>query len=57
MDWKKYVRVHLAPLNLGTERELEMADEMAQHLEAVYEDAITNGATEEEACRRASAHI
>ena len=57
MDWKKYVREHLAPLRLGTERELEMADEMAQHLEAVYEDALAGGATEQEAYRRAIAHI
>ena len=57
MDWKKYVREHLAPLNLGTEREIEMADEMAQHLEAVYEDALDDGATEQEAYRRAAAHI
>jgi predicted permease len=57
MDWKKYVREHLAPLRLGTERELEMADEMAQHLEAVYEDALADGATEQEAYRRAIAHI
>jgi predicted permease len=57
MDWKKYVRDHLAPLKLGTERELEMADEMAQHLEAVYEDALSDGLTEQEAYRRATAHI
>jgi predicted permease len=57
MDWKKYVREHLAPLSLGTERELEMVDEMAQHLEAVYEDALADGATEQEAYRRAAAHI
>ena len=57
MDWKKYVRDHLAPLRLGPERELEMVDEMAQHLEAVYEDAIADGATEQEAYQRATAHI
>src|SRR6185503_769706 len=57
MDWKKYVRDHLSPLQLGTERELEMADEMAQHLEAVYEDALADGATEQEAYQRAAAHI
>lgn len=56
-DWKKYVREHLAPLQLGSERELEMIDEMAQHLEAVYEDALANGASEPEAFRRAEAHI
>ena len=57
MDWKKYVRDHLSPLELGTERELEMADEMAQHLEAVYEDALADGATEQDAYGRAIAHI
>ena len=56
-DWKKYVRDHLSPLDLGTERELEMADEMAQHLEAVYEDALSHGASEQEAYVRAAAHI
>ena len=48
-DWKKYVREHLAPLRLGVAREMEMADEMAQHLEAVYDDALDAGLTEQEA--------
>src|SRR2546428_5294561 len=56
-DGKHYVRKNLPPLALGPERELEMADEMAQHLEAVYEDALADGATEQEAYRRATAHI
>ena len=56
-DWKHYVRQNLAPLKLGPERELEMVDEMAQHLEAVYEDALAAGATEHEAYKRAAAHI
>ena len=56
-DWKDYVRHNLAPLNLGPARELEMADEMAQHLEAVFEDALSNGATEQEAYQRAADHI
>ena len=56
-DWRQYVRDHLAPLRLGAERELEMVDEMAQHLEAVYEEALADGATEQEAYRRAAAHI
>jgi len=56
-DWKKYVRDNLPPLALGPERELEMADEMAQHLEAVYEDALAEGASELDALNRAKAHI
>lgn len=56
-DWKSYVRNNLPPLRLGTERELEMADEIAQHLEAVYEDALAEGSSEQEAYQRAAAHI
>ncbi|HSF23866.1 MAG TPA: ABC transporter permease [Blastocatellia bacterium] len=57
MDWKNYVREHLTPLDLGPEREVEMVDEMAQHLEAVYEEALTDGASEGEAFARAAAHV
>lgn len=56
-DWKKYVSSHLASLQLSPEREAEMIDEMAQHLEAVYDEALADGATDEEAFHRASAHI
>jgi predicted permease len=56
-DWKQYVRDHLPPLALGPERELEMVDEMAQHLEAVYEDALADGASDQDAFKRAKAHI
>lgn len=56
-DWKHYVREHLAPLRLAAERELEMVDEMAQHLEAVYDEALADGVDETEAFRRAEAHI
>lgn len=56
-DWKQYVRDNLPPLALGPEREAEMADEMAQHLEAVYEDALADGVSEQDALMRAKAHI
>jgi len=56
-DWKRFVSENLSPLSLGAERESEIADEMAQHLEAVYEEALADGATQEEAFQRASAHI
>ena len=56
-DWKQYVRDNLPPLALGPERELEMVDEMAQHLEAVYDDALANGASEQDALNHAKAHI
>ncbi|MFY9558433.1 MAG: hypothetical protein WAV47_27365, partial [Blastocatellia bacterium] len=56
-DWKSYVRDHLSPLQLGPERESEMVDEMAQHLEEVYEDALAEGASEPDAFHRAASHI
>ncbi|MBI1761614.1 MAG: ABC transporter permease [Acidobacteria bacterium] len=48
-DWKHIVRSHLAPLRLPPVREWEIAEELAQHLEAVYEAALLAGATESEA--------
>ncbi|MGH9837916.1 MAG: ADOP family duplicated permease [Blastocatellia bacterium] len=48
-DWKQIVCHHLAPLRLPPEREIEIAEELAQHLEAVYEEALGEGATEPEA--------
>ena len=56
-DWKLYVRENLAPLRLGAEREMEITDEMAQHLEAIYEDALNDGASQRQAFERAAAHI
>ncbi len=56
-DWREYVRSNLPPLSLGSEREMEIADEMAQHLESVYDDALSEGASEAEAFDRAKAHI
>jgi predicted permease len=56
-DWKQYVREHLAPLALEAELELEMIEEMAQHLDAVFDEALTNGASPQQSLDRAKAHI
>jgi macrolide transport system ATP-binding/permease protein len=48
-NWNQLVRQHLAPLRLPPERELEITEELALHLEAVYEAALVAGATEAEA--------
>jgi predicted permease len=56
-DWKEYIREHLGQLELGYERETQMIEEMAQHLEAVFSEAIAGGATEQEAFDRAVAHV
>ncbi|MGH9842928.1 MAG: ABC transporter permease, partial [Blastocatellia bacterium] len=53
MDWKQIVREHLAALRLPPEREIEIVEELAQHLEAVYEDALADGFSEAEAEARA----
>jgi predicted permease len=54
-DWKRYVREHLPPLQLDPEREMEIVEELAQHLEAVYEEALANGASERKAYELAAA--
>ena len=56
-DWKEYVRRHLAPLKLGQEREMQMVEEIAQHLESMYEEARAAGASDTDAFERASTHI
>src|SRR5262249_17706884 len=48
-DWKHIVRKHLAVLRLPPEREIEIVEELALHLEAAYEDAPADGLSEAEA--------
>ena len=48
-NWKKIAREHLAVLRLPPERELEIVEELALHLEAAYEEALTDGLSETEA--------
>jgi hypothetical protein len=48
-DWREYVREQLPPLALPPEREAEIVEELAQHLESVYEEAMLGGASKEEA--------
>jgi predicted permease len=52
-DWKQIVRKHLAVLRLPPEREIEIVEEQALHLEAAYEDALAAGLSEAEAEERA----
>ncbi len=56
-DWQNHVRRHLPPLRLGAEREIEIVAELAEHLEAAYEDALADGASEEQASARALALV
>src|SRR6266542_3423880 len=52
-NWNHIVRQHLAVLRLPPEREVEIVEELAQHLEAAYEDALASGLSEMEAEARA----
>jgi hypothetical protein len=48
-NWNHIVRQHLAVLRLPPEREIEIVEELALHLEAAYEDALADGLSEAEA--------
>jgi putative ABC transport system permease protein len=52
-NWKQIVREHLAVLRLPPEREIEIVEELALHLEAAYDDALADGLSEAEAEARA----
>jgi predicted permease len=52
-DWKAEVRRRLSRLDLSPTREAEIVDELTQHLEDRYRDAIAGGASDEEAARQA----
>jgi predicted permease len=53
LNWKQIVREHLAVLRLPPEREIEIVEEQALHLESAYEDALAAGLSEPEAEARA----
>jgi putative ABC transport system permease protein len=52
-NWNYIVREYLAVLRLPPECEIEIVEELALHLEAVYEDALADGLSEAEAEARA----
>jgi hypothetical protein len=52
-NWKQIVRQHLAVLRLPPEREIDIVEEQALHLEAAYEDAVADGLSAAEAEARA----
>lgn len=56
-DWKPEIVKRLASLRLGATREAEIVEELAQHLDDRYADAIASGATEPEAYRSAIAEL
>lgn len=56
-DWRHYVRSQLPPLTVSAEREIEIVDELAAELEATYERARADGASDDEARRLAVSEV
>jgi predicted permease len=56
-DWKEEISRQLASLKLPPERELEIVEEVSQHLEDRYRELLASGTTEPEARRVALEEI
>jgi predicted permease len=56
-EWKEEIRRRLATLRLEPAREGAIVEELAQHLEDCYADAVAGGATPDEAYRAALAEL
>lgn len=56
-DWRKFVQVQLAGLPLSPGTKADVVDELAGHLEEVYEGYQRQGVTEELAARRAMKQV
>ena len=52
-NWKQIVREHLAVLRFPPEREIEIVEELALHMETAYEAALADGLSKAEAVARA----
>jgi hypothetical protein len=52
-EWKDEIRKRLAPARLDPAREAEIVEDLAQHLEDHYEEALAGGSTAEQARRAA----
>jgi hypothetical protein len=52
-NWNHIVREHLAVLRLPPEREIEIVEELALHMEIAYEAALAGGLSEAEPVARA----
>jgi putative ABC transport system permease protein len=56
-DWNRYVRDNLSLPELSRQREEEIHEDLAGQFEASYREALTRGASEEEAVAHAKQHI
>jgi predicted permease len=56
-EWRRELRARLTGLNVAPEREAEIVEELAQHLDEHVQDLIASGASEDEACAAALAGL
>lgn len=56
-DWRAVVRARLSTLRIKPTTEMEVADEIAQHLEDRYAEFRAGGMNEDEAAERAKGEI
>src|SRR5688572_9499266 len=56
-DWAEHLRPRLSSLRLSPARELEIVQELSQHLEDRWRALLTGGASEDEATRLALAEF
>src|SRR5690349_4906560 len=56
-DFKNEIRSRLAGAEITPTREVEIVEELSLHLEEHFEDAVSHGATEEDAHRSAIAEL
>jgi putative ABC transport system permease protein len=56
-DWKKELRQRVAGLRLAPAREVEIVEELSQHLDDRYEELLLSGVSEEEAHRALIAEL
>ena len=52
-NWKPYIEGRIGRLNLKPERELEIVEEISQHLQDRFDDLLASGVSSEEAQRLA----
>ncbi len=57
MEWKQEVRERLPDLKLEPERDAEVIEELARHLEDRHKEMLAGGATPEEANRTALSEL
>jgi putative ABC transport system permease protein len=56
-EWKQEIHKQLAAARLEATREAEIVEELAQHLESLYEELLADGATADEAQRQTFAEL